>query len=251
MIRAIGWEIKMDITSTFRYRFGMVTDIVIYSVLLIFFLLSNSGMSYQDVYHYDNYKELLVVGYLAWIYAVTAITSIAQIVSGELRQGTFYKKYNSVYPLQALLFGRMTAALMIQSIVVLVVLLATALFGKLMIGIQPFAIGAVLISTIGMYGIGLMIAGMSIFYKKIGSILYIIQLCLLFVTDTIPTSESITLILPLTLCNTVIRKSIAGITYTADFIKLMVSAAAFLILGICVFQLYLRRARKKGNLLFY
>lgn len=251
MLRAIFWEIRMDISSTFRYRFGIVTDIVIYSVLLIFFLISNSGKSYQDVYHYDNYKELLVVGYLAWIYAVTAITSISQIVSGELRQGTFYKKYNSVYPLQALLFGRMIAALIIQSIVVLIVLLAAVLFGNIAIGIQPFAIAAVIISTIGMYGIGLVVAGMSIFYKKIGSILYIIQLCLLFVTDTIPASQSITLLLPLTLCNTVIRKSIAGISYTADFMKLIVSAIAFLVLGICVFQWYLKKARKKGNLLFY
>ena len=251
MLRAVFWEIKMDMKSAFRYRFGMVTDIIIYSVLLIFFLMSNSGKSYQDMYHYDNYKELLVVGYLAWIYAVTAITSISQIVSGELRQGTFYKKYNSVYPLQALLFGRMIAALIIQSIVVLIVLLVSVLFGNSVTGIQPFAIVAVIISTIGMYGIGLIIAGMSIFHKKIGSILYIIQLCLLFVTDTIPTSQSVTLVLPLTLCNTVLRKSIAGISFTTDFMKLIVSAVVFVVLGICVFQLYLKRARKKGNLLFY
>ena len=251
MLRAVFWEIKMDFRSAFRYRFGMVTDIVIYSVLLIFFLMSNSGTSYTDMYHYDNYKELLVVGYLAWIYAVTAITSISQIVSGELRQGTFYKKYNSVYPLQALLFGRMTAALLIQSIVVLIVLLVSMLFGNRITGIQPIAIVAVIISTIGMYGIGLIIAGMSIFHKKIGSILYIIQLCLLFVTDTIPTSQNVTLVLPLTLCNTVLRKSIAGISYATDFMKLIVSAVAFLILGICVFHWYLKKARKKGNLLFY
>lgn len=251
MFRAIFWEIKMDICSAFRYRFGMVTDILIYSVLLLFFLLSNSGKSYQDVYHYDNYKELLVIGYLAWIYAVTAITSISQIVLGELRQGTFYKKYNSVYPLQALLFGRMAAAMIIQSIVVLIVVLAAVLFGNTTISIQPFAVAAVLISTVGMYGIGLIIAGMSIFHKKIGSILYIIQLCLLFVTDTIPTSQSITVILPLTLCNMVLRKSIAGISYTADFVKLLISTCIFLAVGIVIFRWYLERARRKGNLLFY
>lgn len=37
MIRAMFWEIKMDVKSTLRYRFGIVTDIVIYSALLSFF----------------------------------------------------------------------------------------------------------------------------------------------------------------------------------------------------------------------
>lgn len=254
MWRAVFWEIKMDISSTLRYRFGIITDILIYSGLLIFFLMSNSGKTYQDTYHYENYKELLVIGYLAWIYAVTAITSISQIVSGELRQGTFYKKYNSIYPLQVLLLGRMTAALLIQSIVVVIVVLAAIVFGNITISIQPFVILPIVISTIGMYGIGLIVAGMSIFHKRTGSILYIIQLCLLFITDTIPTAEgitSITLILPLTLCNTVIRKAIAGISFMGDFIKLFVSALFFLILGIVIFHLYLKKAREKGNLLFY
>lgn len=197
---------------------------------------------------------MLVVGYLAWIYGVTAITSITQIVMGELRQGTFYKKYHSVYPLHILLFGRMIASLLVQSFVVLAVVIVAKIVGNISVGFHLVQIVAIAVSTLGMYGIGLIVAGMSIFHKRTGSVLYIIQLCLLFVTDTVPMTEdviNVTQILPLTICNAVIRKSIAGMSYGTDFIKLLISAVVMLGIGLIVFHVYLEKARMKGNLLFY
>lgn len=254
IFRALYWEIKMDVKSSMRYRFGIISDIVVYSVLLSFFLISDSGQSYADTYGYSNYKELLVMGYLAWLYATTSITSISQIVLGELKQGTFYKKYNAKYSLQILLFGRIIAALLIQTIIVFVLIIVSRVVGNVTIAIRPITLVFIIISTLGMYGIGMVIAGLAIFYKRTGAILYIIQLGLLFVTDTIPTLEgitSITRILPLTSCNMLIRKAIIKQDYSEEFVWLLFTSILFIIIGYLFFNIYLKKARKRGNLLFY
>ncbi len=254
ILTALFWEIRMSIQSTIRYRFGVISDVIIYSAILSFFLLSNSGQSYAEMYENVDYKIILVIGYLAWMYAVTAITSISQIVSGEMKQGTFYKKYNAKYPLQILLFGRLVAALVVQSIVMLAVIIIAMLIGNVSMIWEPVIIVAIVISTVGMYGIGLILAGMSIFYKKIGAFNYLIQLFLLFITDTLPTSEnisSISKILPLTSCNFIIKKALDQQNYIDEFVLLCISSLVFLFIGYMIFEYFLLKARKKGNLLFY
>ena len=67
---------------------------------------------------------------------------------------------------------------------------------------------SIIISTIGMYGIGLVVAGMTIFYKNIRSVIFLIQMGLLFITDIVPVSDgilSISKILPLTSCNLIVK----------------------------------------------
>ena len=52
--------------------------------------------------------------------------------------------------------------------------------------------GAIAMCSLGMYGMGLLLNGATIKYKRVGSLLFLFQLGLLFVTDTIP-SDSIVL----------------------------------------------------------
>ncbi len=65
ILTALFWEIRMSIQSTIRYRFGVISDVIIYSAILSFFLLSNSGQSYAEMYENVDYKIILVIGYLA------------------------------------------------------------------------------------------------------------------------------------------------------------------------------------------
>lgn len=253
-LRAFYWEIKMDISGAIRYHFGVITDIIVFSILLSVFLFTDSGESYRKIYNYSNYKEFIVLGYLAWVYASTAISSIAQIISGELKMGTFYKKYNSRYPLQLLLLGRFIASLIIETVVTIILLLFSKLVWKVDITFHPMIIFTIIISTLGMYGIGLIVAGLIIFYKRIGSITFLIQTGLLFITDTIPVSNgilSISKLLPLTSCNLIIKYLLIGRNYSKEFIQMSITTVAFLTIGIFIFSFFLKKARKKGNLLFY
>lgn len=82
----------MELSGALRYRFGILSDIVIYSVLLVFFLSSGTGQSYSDAYGYNNYHELLIAGYLAWFYAVSAISSGLFLAAGCAAFSFFLQK---------------------------------------------------------------------------------------------------------------------------------------------------------------
>ncbi len=67
-----------------------------------------------------------------------------------------------------------------------------------------------------MYGIGLIVAGIAIYFKRTGTIVFLIQTALLFVTDTVPTSDAILKIthyIPLTRCNEILRQIAVGGEY--------------------------------------
>ena len=88
MLRMFWYEIKMDFLRSIRYRFGMISDLLVYFALFTVFMVTDSGNSYAQTYHYGNYKELVLLGYVAWIYAISAISNVAGSLQSELTHGT-------------------------------------------------------------------------------------------------------------------------------------------------------------------
>ena len=112
----------------------------------------------------------------------------------------------------------------------------------------------ILLESLGMYGIGLIVAGIAIYFKRTGTIVFLIQTALLFVTDTVPTSDAILKIthyIPLTRCNEILRQIAVGGEYTAMLPGLCIVALVWLVIGSVFFDVMLKQAKKRGNLLFY
>ncbi len=191
ILRAIYWEIKIDLLSTLRYRFGIISDLVIYSMLLGFFFTSKTNTSIEREFIYLNYQELLFWGYIAWTLAVAAISSIGGEIRSELIHGTFYGKMNSKYPLQILLFGKLISSVIIQVCITLILSFFAIVIWSVQIRFNFLLFLFLAICTIGMYGLGLFLGGLALYFKKIGAIVFIIKFALLFITDTIPTNEYI------------------------------------------------------------
>ncbi len=253
-LRALYWEVKMDLRSTWRYRFGVYSDLAVFGIMMLFFLFTDTGYSFSEEYGYENYKELLIIGYLSWMYSISAISVISSEIQGELKQGTFYRKYNSAYPVHFLFIGELVSGELIQTIVMIVLLVIARLFVGLKITFNPVLVVFILITVIGMYGIGLIVGGLSVFLKRTGSILFILETCLLFITDTIPTNGAIITIsnvLPLTVCNDLSRLAIAGYVDYKKLLLLMVLSFVYLTVGILFFNYMVDKAKMKGNLLFY
>ena len=75
MLRMFWYEIKMDFLRSIRYRFGMISDLLVYFALFTVFMVTDSGNSYAQTYHYGNYKELVLGNFqCGWIAAERADT---------------------------------------------------------------------------------------------------------------------------------------------------------------------------------
>lgn len=254
LIRAMLSEIYMDLASTVRYRFGFISDTAIFTVFLAFLMLSNSGASLAEKYGYADYKGLLLYGYIAWMLSVAAISTASSEIQNELQRGTFYMKMNARYPIVVLYMGKLIASILVQiAITVLIAALAHAVW-EVRLQFDPVILLALLIGTFGMFGIGLLIAGVALLHKRAGALTMIVQMLLLFITDTLPTSDvlsRITRVLPLTSANEVIRTSLAGGFDARSLIVLVACSALWLLLGTVAFNLFLKRAKRNGNLLMY
>lgn len=253
-MKIIYYEFKMDFLRTIRYKMGIISDIIIFTLLLIFFFISNTGQSFSEQYGSDNYKTLLLLGYIAWSFSISAISTISSQLLSELQRGTLFFKLNSKLPLQIIYIGDLISAIFIQTFVIFIYSLITCFFFDIKYFINYTIIISLLICTCGMYGIGLIIAGLSLYYKRIGSIIFLVQLFLLFVTDTLPTSsiiKSVSQIIPLTACNTVIRNSFLNNDITIAFLSLCIYSILWFVLGFFIFEIFIKRAKRKGNLLLY
>lgn len=254
MLRALAWDIKMQILSAWRYKFSVISDIVVFSLLMIFFLTSRTGTSFSEKYMVSDYKALLLAGHIAWTLSISAISSVGNEVSSELSKGTFYRKMHSKYPLAVLYLGDLIASFVIQIFVIVCLLIIAKVFWNVSITFSFTIIIALIINLLGMYGIGLIVGGLSVRYKRIGAIVLLIQLGMLFITDTIPTSSSllaVTKVIPLTACNEVIRTCLSNHTDAQSLVMLLLTSIIWIFIGTAVFYISINRAKKIGNLLYY
>jgi len=246
--------IQLELSSTLRYRFSVFSDILVFSVLLAFFLMSKTGSTYASEYNYVNYKSMVLFGYLAWTLAITALTSSIGSISAELTRGTFYRKLQSPCNMMVLLFAELVSSILIELIVISVLILISRVFFDTKLAVTIVGIIAIIICTIGMFGIGLIVGGLTILFKRIGAITLLLEVGLLLMTDTIPTDKTLLLftrIIPLTSCNAIIKYSLVNIPYVSEMLILLTSSTLWVLFGSFILKRCIQMAKRKGNLLLY
>ena len=157
-MRSIFYEFKMEFLRTIRYRTGIAADLVIYTLLLCFFFASNTGHTFAQEYGNSNYKALLLLGYIAWSFSSAAVSAISSLLLMELQRGTLFFKLNAKMPLQFLYLGDLASAVCIQTFVILLYSAITHFIFGVNYSVNGTIIAALFICTLGMYGIGLIIA---------------------------------------------------------------------------------------------
>lgn len=246
--------IRLEVRGSLRYRFAVVSDAVLLALLLAFFIVSGTGSSFVAEYGVSDHRPLLLAGYIAWMLASFSLSASVGLVTDELVRGTFYRKINAELPMGVLLASHFVGRLLIELVEVLALLGISWLAWGVGLPASPAVIGSLLLCTLGMYGVGLALAGLSLFFKRIGSMLTLIQIGLLFVTDTLPTApvlSAITSFLPLTLCNEVMRAAASGADSVASFVLLGCVSLVWLVTGHVAFAKLAALAKQKGVLLFY
>lgn len=252
-LRGIFEEYKIQILGTFSYRFGIISDILVFGILQVFLFFANTGSSLSGVYSYSNSKELLLVGYITWMLSCACISNIGGDVKNEMAIGTFYHKLNASVPIHILYIGKLLASLTTQIITTGTLIIISITFFKVDLSFDLPVILTILICMVGMYGIGLAIGGFAVYYKQISSIIFIIQLFLLLSTDVLSKSTlPLFKVIPLTFCNDLIRKIIShNPMEMSEYLLYILVCMTFCIIGVYVMKYMTRCAKRKGNLLYF
>lgn len=239
-----------------RYPLNTLSSL---ATLYIVFLILFTGARYAQglgVNLFGEGLEGLVVGYLVWTFAIIAYSDLSWELMREAQQGTLEQLY--MCPLG---FRFVSASWIVASFLVSLAWVA-ALLGLMMVTTGQFLllplgslVPVLLLTVAPVYGIGFMMAGLALVYKRIQAFFQILQFVFValvaFPADTLWGKA-----LPLSLGTRLLgRVMVDGDTLATlpltDVLVLVATAVFYLVLGIGVFRLFEGVAKDRGLLAHY
>jgi len=202
-----------------------------------------------------------LVGYLIWMYVVSAISDLSFGLRAEMSAGTLEQLEMSPVRVGLLLVGRVIANIIITTIQVMVLGTVILLIFKIRIPWRLEALPAFLLTLVGVLGFGFLIAGAVLIFKQVESFANLMNTALAFLIGSLLTVSvlpawlaGISMSLPSTLGIIVIRriifegKTLANTWQDGSLVGLAINSILYLLIGWTIFFLCERLAKNRGSL---
>ena len=133
--------------------------------------------------------ESPLLGYLVWFFGLKAIEHMAFMLSEEARAGTLEQMYMTPAPMGLVMVGRSLGTLAVAAVQAAIIGGAIVLLLGLQVVIDPPVIAAAApvfaLTMAGLFGFGFVVAGLTIVFKQIGTVVNMIQNLLLFLSGAL------------------------------------------------------------------
>ncbi|MBU7019286.1 MAG: ABC transporter permease [Theionarchaea archaeon] len=267
MIRKVLMFIKRDFLMLFTYRFALVFNYLQMIMNLFLFVLFASMfgervLTILEPYGGD-YISYILVGSIGWGYLWSAMGSASGSIQQEMVQGTFEPIFLTPTSPYIIVFAYTVWGLLMGTFSMLTFLsLGVFVFKIELTGNILLALVLMGLSVLMMVGFGLMVAGLNIFLKQVGSFVPVIQAVSLFFCgvyfpiEVLPRIlHPISRIFPFYYSITGLRMALsdkASVPEVAPYFWiLLVLAVLALGIGMYFFRRGLNRARREGTLAYY
>jgi ABC-2 type transport system permease protein len=239
-----------------RYIFDTVSGLVmIYGFfLLLFFGAKVFGGGRQG---FGDTLAAVIVSFAVWTLTVMALGTLTFELTQEAQLGTLEQLSMSPFGLVQVLVARIVTMLTIyfgMMVVLLVLMMATT--GR-WLNLAPLStLPLIALTTIGVIGLGFMLAGVAIVFKRVQQALQVWQIAVFGLIAAPVTRVPFTKYLPLAWGTTLLRRvMVDGASITSmpigDTLFLAGNSVAYFVLGIVVFRRFERVARERGLLGHY
>ncbi len=242
-------EIKQYYLNYIFYNAGMV---------ILFF-----GLFYNYYYEASDTKVLaMLICAILWQTCTNGIQYLCYLIQDEAMMGTLEQMFLTKTNFFSILFSKIFVNLLFVILKgTLLFFVCTLLFHKvsmlMSVGLMKYIeiIIIIVITLFSFYCIGGVFGGLSLYYKRISSILNVVDYFLLMFTGIIGDIHSynsflqnIIRILPITNANILINGILSDCVSLGDVILFVVTVSAFIVVGIVVLNLLIKEAKKEGKL---
>lgn len=244
-------EIRMNIFEFLNYKFAFIIDILVYTGLYSFFILSGSGYKLTQQYAINDSKGIVLSAYIIWIISMAPVGAICNEIRMENIKGIFEQKLMSVFPIWWILLCKVLSSIIINIIEIGTILLIAAFAFKVYVFYNIYQIVIIFIDIIGMSGISLIMGAIVIDKKNIGQLIFVIQIVFLFLSNTIIkiTGGIVEKIIPLSYANHIVRLvNMGNKNISIEIIIFFMISALWLIFGIGIFNIIIKNCKKKGTI---
>ncbi|WP_042224346.1 ABC transporter permease [Oceanobacillus manasiensis] len=205
----------------------------------------------------DVNTQYVIVNYIFWFLAMMVVNNIGWEITNEAMRGTLEQLCMSPMGMWRIMITRLFSSTLVNIIIIVALLYLSMLTTGQSLNLDLVALLPILIlSLISMFGLGFIIAGMSIILKQVQAFLQILQFILAGLTFVPLATAPFLAYFPFVKGVDMVRDvMINGATITqlgaGDFIILFVNAVVYFIAGLAVFLYCEKVAMKKGLLAHY
>lgn len=248
----LGANVSKVALEMWRYLPNTLSVLItFYAIFLFMFfglnLVGDPGGATENI-------RFLIVSNAFWFLLIVGINSMGWEITTEATRGTLEQLYMSPVGAWRALLGRMVGRVGIYLLLMIVMILLSMLTAGVRLSLAPLPLLLILLPVLaGIAGLGFVAAGVAIVYKQVEALLQILQFVfmgLAFVPlssapwlEYAPLVKGIDLVRGLMVQGTGLAQ-IRG----ADWLSLVVNAAAYFGLGLAVFLVCQRRALNRGLL---
>ncbi len=195
-----------------------------------------------------------LVGFAMWTFAVMAYSEMSWSLLQEARDGTLEQLYLTPTSFRRISAYRVLASFLFQFVMFIVFLgIMMAVTGEYL-NMNPGVIVLVGLSLLSVYGIGYVMGGLSLVFKKVQAGNQILQFMFVFflVLPTV-TEHPVIYVAPISWGNVLINRMLVGGYTLLDFTLmdisiLILNSLAYLVVGVIAFS-YLEKIAKERGLL--
>jgi ABC-2 type transport system permease protein len=203
----------------------------------------------------------VLLGYLTWMYAMSAIGNLSWGLRGEMNAGTLEQMAMSPVPIGLIMLGRVLADFVVTTIQVFLMGVVMYLLLGVRIPMRWQGVPVLILTLFGIFGFGFIIAGTVLIFKQVESFANLFQNALAFLNgsflpvDSLPGwMAAIARTLPSTQGIVVLRKvvldgqSLASAWQDKSLMWLLLHSAVYFAVGWLVFGFCERVAKEQGSL---
>ena len=205
----------------------------------------------------DANTQYVIVNYIFWFLTITIINSIGYEIINEAMRGTLEQLSMSPMGIWRIMSARLVSTTLINLVIVIVLLFVSMATAGQWLNVDVVSIAPIIILTlISMFGIGFVIAGISIILKQVQAFLQILQFILMALAFVPLSISPVMQFLPFVKGFEMVRLvMIQGMSLTQfsvyDYSVLIVTAVFYFAVGLSVFIFCERVAMEKGLLAHY
>ena len=182
--RAAYAEAVKGVLLIIGYRFNNVGYLLtfIFVFIGIGFFMGNGRIQAGSM-------ESPLLGYLVWFFGLKAIEHMAFMLAEEARGGTLEQMYMTPAPMGVVMLGRSIGTLAVSAVQAAIIGVILVLVLRLEVIFDPQvvanAIPVFILTMLGLFGFGFIVAGLTIVFKQIGTLINMLQNLLLFLSGAI------------------------------------------------------------------
>lgn len=253
---AFANETRKGLLINWSYKFDTITLLIKLSLYFVFIslVIGDGALDRERL-------PATLLGFIIWFYAAIGINNMSRNLMEEAQTGTLEQMYMTPVSTAVIMMGRSFASLVVSTSMVVFIGIGLMLAMGIRLPFRAEAIPVFLITMVGLFGLGFMVAGSTLLFKQTSQFANLIENFIMFLTGVlVPVQnlpawlEMVSRFLPTTYGIMLLRRivlenySLAAAWAEGSLQGLMSNAVGYFIVGWLLFKWSERIAKNQGTM---